>query len=135
MKRILSTILFLTFTLWSGYLLAGAILHSFTAKSTNGDIILQWSTGEEKDLARFEVQRKAGLQGEYTPLATITPKGSNSFYEYVDKSAYKSSDTIYKYRLAIVNTDGSVAYSQELVVPHGVSGVKRTWGSIKAMFR
>jgi hypothetical protein len=82
----------------------------------------------------FEVQRMAGVQGEYMGLGRVQPQGSNSSYQFIDKSAYKTSDAIYKYRLAIVNQDGSTSYSQELTV-RSLSGVKRTWGSIKAMFR
>ena len=135
MRRTLPVILALIVTLWVGYALAGAILNSFTARSTNGDVVLEWRTGEEKDIVRFEVQRKAGLQGDYVTIGSVNPTGTNSPYQYIDKSAYKITDTIYKYRLAIVNTAGPPDYSIELTVTHGVSGVKRTWGSIKAMFR
>ena len=134
MRKLLSVIVLLSFTLWCGSALAGAILNTFTARSTNGDVLLEWKTGEEKDILRFEVQRKAGLQGDYIVIGKVNPTGTNSFYQFLDKSAYKTTDTIYKYRLAIVSTDGTT-YSQELTVPHSVSGVKRTWGSIKAMFR
>lgn len=135
MRRALPLILLLVVTLWAGYALAGAILNSFTAaRSASGDVVLQWNTGEERDLRQFEVQRKAGPQGDYAPIGTVEPKGSNSFYQFVDRSAYKTSDAIYKYRLAIVSIDGSIGYSSELTVA-GLSGVKRTWGSIKAMFR
>ena len=128
-------IILIVLSLCFGVALAGAILNSFTAQSSNGDVIVKWTTGEERDLARFEVQRRAGLQGDYVTVGTVEPKGSNSDYQFIDRSAYKTTDTIYKYRLAIVSRDGSVGYSQEVTVSHGVSGVKRTWGSIKAMFR
>jgi len=42
---------------------------------------------------------------------------------------------IFIYRLKIVDTNGQASYSNEVSVSHNVSGVKRTWGSIKAMFR
>jgi hypothetical protein len=125
----------LLITLWASLALAGAILNRFVvSRSTSGDVVVEWTTGSESDLKYFEVQRMAGVQGEYTPLTKVEPKGSNSSYQFVDKSAYKTSDAIYKYRLAIVNNDGSAGYSQELTVS-SLSGVKRTWGSIKAMFR
>jgi hypothetical protein len=134
MRKLVPIITLTTLLLCTASALAGAILRVFTAKSSNGDILLEWSVGEEKDLLRYEVQRMAGVQGEYVTIATVNPKGSNSSYEFLDKSAYKLNDSIYKYRLAIVSSDG-MTYSQELTVPHTVSGVKQTWGSIKAMFR
>lgn len=133
MRRILPLI-FILVLLWTGYAVAGAFLREFKARSVDGNVELEWSTGEEKDLIRFEVQRQAGLRGDYVKIGEVAPKGSNSTYRFVDKSAYKVNDSLYKYRLAIVSTDGTT-YSRELTVLHSVSGVKRTWGSIKAMFR
>jgi hypothetical protein len=131
---LVATVLLLI-TLLASLALAGAILNRFAvSRSTSGDVVVEWTTGSESDLRYFEVQRMAGIQGEYATLGFVQPKGSNSTYQFVDKSAYKTSDAIYKYRLAIVNRDGSASYSQELTVS-SLSGVKRTWGSIKAMFR
>jgi len=135
MRPLLSAIVLLLILLSASVALAGAILNRFVAsRSASGDVVVEWSTGAESDVKYFEVQRMAGTQGEYTAVGFIQPKGSNSSYQFVDKSAYKTSDAIYKYRLSIVNQDGSTSYSQELTV-RSLSGVKRTWGSIKAMFR
>jgi hypothetical protein len=122
-------------TLWASIAFAGAILNSFgVSRSTNGDVVIAWTTGSESDLKYFDVQRMAGSEGEYTSLGFVQPKGSNSSYQFVDKSAYKTSDAFYKYRIAIVDNSGYAGYSQEVTVS-SLSGVKRTWGSIKAMFR
>jgi hypothetical protein len=135
MRKPLIVISLLAVTLWASLALAGAILNRFTAvRNLSGDVVVDWATGEETDLKQFEVQRLAGVQGEYMTLAIVLPKGSNSSYEFVDKSAYKTSDAVYKYRIAIISNNGFTGYSQELTVS-GLSGVRRTWGSIKAMFR
>jgi hypothetical protein len=39
------------------------------------------------------------------------------------------------YRLRIVRDDQSAGYSNTVTVTHSVSGIKRTWGMIKEMFR
>jgi hypothetical protein len=135
MRKQLIVISLLVVTLWASLALAGAILNRFTvARNVGGDVVVDWATGEETNIKQFEVQRLAGVQGEYMSLAIVLPKGSSSTYEFVDKSAYKTSDAVYKYRIAIIGNDGSIGYSQELTVS-GLSGVRRTWGSIKAMFR
>jgi hypothetical protein len=135
MRKPLIIISLLAVTLWASLALAGAILNRFTAaRNLSGDVIVGWGTGEETYVKQFEVQRVAGVQGEYMTLAIVLPKGSNSSYEFVDKSAYKTSDAVYRYRIAIIGNDGFTGYSQELTVS-GLSGVRRTWGSIKAMFR
>ncbi len=113
---------------------AGAFLEYFHGRSEGEDIRLEWKTGEEVNLQNFKVERKTP-QSSYVEIATIVPKGSNSYYTFLDQSAYKTTDMIFVYRLKIVDTNGQSSYSNEVTVSHSVSGVKRTWGSIKAMFR
>jgi hypothetical protein len=114
---------------------AGAFLDYFHGRSEGEDIRLEWKTGEEVNLENFIIERKTP-KSTYAEIATVEPKGSNSHYSYLDKSAYKMmSDLVFIYRLKIIDTNGQSSYSNEVTVSHNVSGVKRTWGSIKAMFR
>jgi hypothetical protein len=115
-------------------LYAGTFLEYFHGRSEGDDIRLEWKTREEVDLQNFKIERKTP-QNSFVEISTIQPKGSNSYYTYLDQSAYKASDLIFIYRLKIVDTNGQTSYSNEVTVSHSVSGVKRTWGSIKAMFR
>ena len=114
--------------------LAGTFLEYFQGRSEGEDIRLEWKTREEVNLQHFKVERKTP-QSSFVDIATIQPKGSNSYYNYLDQSAYKYDNMLFVYRLRIVDTNGQDAYSNEVSVSHSVSGVKRTWGSIKAMFR
>jgi hypothetical protein len=113
---------------------AGTFLEYFHASSEGDDIRLEWKTKEEYNLQHFKIERKTP-QSSFVEIATIQPKGSNSNYSYLDQSTYKPADMIFIYRLKIVDTNGQASYSNEVTVSHNVSGVKRTWGSIKAMFR
>jgi len=113
---------------------AGAFLEYFHGRSEGEDVRLEWKTGEEVNLQNFIIERKTP-QSSFVEIATIEPKGSNSYYTYLDQSAYKTNDMIFVYRLKIVDENGQTSYSNEVTVSHSVSGVKRTWGSIKAMFR
>jgi len=113
---------------------AGAWLDYFHGHSEGDDVRLEWRTGEEENLQRFVIERKTP-QSPFVELATIEPKGSNSFYSYLDEAAYKTEDLVFIYRLKIVDIDGPPSHSSEVTVSHNVSGVKRTWGSIKQMFR
>ena len=115
-------------------LFAGTFLEYFQGRSEGEDIRLEWKTREEVNLQHFKVERKTP-QSSFVDITTIEPKGSNSYYTYLDQSAYKTDNMLFVYRLKIVDTNGQVAYSNEVSVSHSVSGVKRTWGSIKAMFR
>jgi hypothetical protein len=134
MKHLLTV--FLIICAVSATAVSGAFLDFFNGRSDGDNIVLEWKTRSESNLLRYEIQRKAGYDGEFVTLATVTPKGSNSLYTYTDRSAYKATESLYIYRLKIVDSDGSPAsFSNEIPVSHSVSSVKRTWGSIKAMFR
>lgn len=113
---------------------AGTFLEYFHGRSEGDDIRLEWKTREEVNLQNFKIERKTP-QSAFAEIATVQPKGSDSYYSYLDQTTYKITDMIFIYRLKIVDTNGQASYSNEVTVSHSVSGVKRTWGSIKAMFR
>ena len=114
----------------------GAFLEFFNGRSDGDNVVLEWKTRSESNLQRYEIQRKAGQSGEFITLATISPKGANSQYHYTGRAAYKDAGNVYVYRLRIVETgSGPSSFSNEVTISHSVSSVKRTWGSIKAMFR
>jgi hypothetical protein len=114
---------------------AGAYIDYFHAKSESDNITLEWKTSEEVNLQKFVIERRT-TQGSFSEIATISAKGSNSFYSFVDENAYKASDVLFIYHLKIVDNYNQVSYSADVTVSHSISSVyKRTWGSIKAMFR
>lgn len=116
---------------------AGAFIERLTARSDGDNISIEWKTGDEFNVKQFDVERSTGFTDSFIAVGSVEPKGSNSYYTYVDKSAYKSTANLYVYRIKIVDRDPNVApsYSNTVSVSHNVSSVKRTWGSIKAMFR
>jgi hypothetical protein len=128
-KKILISLIILAFSA----VYAGVILTSFDVKSQNGNVIISWQTSSESNVNYFAVERKS-VKGNFVELAQIQPQADHT-YEYVDQSAYKTTDAVYVYHIKIVDNDGGVSYSDERAVVHNVSSVKRTWGSIKALFR
>ena len=113
---------------------AGAYLDYFQARTDGDNVRIEWKTGDETNLNHYSIERKTP-QLTYVEITTIQPKGSNSFYTYIDQSIYKTRDVLFVYRLKIVDNNQQVSYSGEVSVSPNISGVKRTWGSIKAMFR
>jgi hypothetical protein len=116
-------------------LIAGAFLDFFQGRSDGNNIFLEWKVRSETNVTSYDVQRKAGYGGEFTTIASVEPKSGSGYYSFTDRSAYKAQDNIYIYRLKIADANGSASYSNDVTVSHSVSSVKRTWGSIKAMFR
>lgn len=129
----ISTILFTFFIIATVY--AGAYIQYFQGRSESDNIKLEWQTSDESNLQKFVIERKTP-QSSFAEIANVSPKGSNSYYSFIDQNTYKTNDMVYIYRLKIVDFNNQVSYSAEVTVSHSVSSVaKRTWGSIKAMFR
>lgn len=128
-KLLISVVILSVVTLY-----AGAMLSNFTAVSKNGNVILNWQTTSETNLKHFVVERTT-VKGNFIEIAVVEPRTDHN-YEYIDRSAFKTNDAVYRYQIKIVDNDGTVSYSGERTVVHNVSSVsKRTWGSIKALFR
>lgn len=107
-----------------------------TALSNGSDIILRWNTVDEAGVQRFEVLRRAGTEGDFSLVGAIEQlKGNNSSYEYIDKSVFKANSGVYQYKIRIINGTNPAPETEVVSVSHLSSAAKRTWGSIKAMFR
>jgi len=121
--------------LLSGLLWAATELQYFTAKNESDAILLEWKTGLEDNLNRFEIERSASEPNNFMHIGTVTAIGSNSYYYFRDESAAHPVTPIYFYRLKLVDNNGGHVYSQTITVTRVISSVRDTWGSIKAIFR
>ena len=136
MKKI--PLIILSLTLLCSLALAGAIITTFEAEPGFNKVTLKWSTTIESNLKGFEVERSTDAN-TFQKVGFIEAAGNSTEkkdYQYEDKTVFKSAATTYHYRLKIINIDGSFSYYNKViqVVPQ-ISGVRHTWGSIKAMFR
>lgn len=117
-------------------------IQSFTARSTGTAIIVEWKSASEPDITSYELERASDDQ-VFRHVSTVTAKGSNQPYAYNDDEAFGKRDgndgsiarNYFTYRLKIVRADKSFVYSNTIGVSHNVSGIKKTWGMIKEMFR
>ena len=108
---------------------------SLKANSDGANVVVEWVTEDEANVARFEIERRIGTDGNFVLIASLDSRGPST-YQFVDYSAFKKTTTVYQYRIKIVFVDNTSAmYVGPVTVTHTVSGVRRTWGSIKAMFR
>jgi hypothetical protein len=110
------------------------VIQSFTAVSHGQEVYLQWATMEEAGLSSFRIQRS--FDGRYFHnLHSVIPIGSNSSYSYIDNDLFKSNLQTFYYRIEITTSNQRVSYSVTERVELAFSGIRKTWGSIKAMFR
>ncbi|HLF14904.1 MAG TPA: hypothetical protein VI932_08460 [Bacteroidota bacterium] len=116
---------------------AADIIRTGTLQATSDgvDVTIRWVSEDETGVAIFEIERRGGTDGEFAPIGHLDPRGP-SLYEFVDHSAFMKTGSIYQYRIKVSFSNGQAPYyTNPLTISHTVSGVRRTWGSIKAMFR
>jgi hypothetical protein len=119
--------------LTSGAFAGGIRDGSLSAFSNGTGIVVRWVSMDERDVEGYLVERKAGTDGPFVQLTFphLSCRGTGASYEFVDNSAFRVTDNFYQYRVTVVG-NGTSYY---VTVNHRVSSVRRTWGSIKAMFR
>lgn len=126
--------LFLILFTFVSIIFGSAFIENFQAESDGDNIILTWNSLSETNVKSYEILRGPD-RDNLSLFANVIAKGDNSTYSFIDQSAYKSSSNFYAYGLVIVDNNGSRSTITHTRVDHNVSSVKRTWGSIKALFR
>lgn len=94
-----------------------AELISFTAKKKDAkDVLVEWKTASESNVARYEVELARGNdeynQNRFTTIGTVNSQGNSTtdqYYSFIDKENNKSG--IRYYRLKTVDIDGRTSYS------------------------
>jgi hypothetical protein len=120
-----------------GTLSAVVIKDRPTAQSNGTNVVVRWSTLDETGVQGFQVLRRTGFTGDFAAINSgiIVPKGNNSTYEFTDGDVFKVTGGLFQYKVRIVNGDNPAPETEIVSVSHVSSTAKRTWGSIKAMFR
>jgi hypothetical protein len=111
------------------------IIEEFTAESLDRSADLEWTTGSENGVSEYRLQRSFDGRTFYT-IHEVTPgSGVNHTYQYVDDDLFKTQVRTFYYRVEVSMNTGNSEYSSTENVTFSFSGIIRTWGSIKAMFR
>lgn len=131
MSRAIGVVLFTAFLVTCAY--AGGIKEGSLSGYSNGSsIVVRWVSENEQGVVEFRIERRAGGSGPFIELTELPAQGSGSSYEYIDNSVFRASDNYYQYRITAV---GSGSDPWLVIVSYSTNSVRRTWGSIKAMFR
>ena len=129
-------IIFISFTF--SILLAGAEIVNFKGETRNNRVILKWSTLSEMNCKEFLIERSLD-KNKYQSIGSVSAAGNSSQkndYEFEDKSVFRTTANTFYYRIKIIDKNGAESIFSEIVsVTPSISGVRHTWGSIKALFR
>jgi hypothetical protein len=104
-----------------------------TAESFDGYIRVEWSVNSEAGVDHYEVWRSSGSSDPI--LIGVVQHGV--FYLDDKTSLYKTEDQFFSYQVRAIGSNESIlGQSQPARIHFSTSSTaKRTWGSIKAMFR
>jgi hypothetical protein len=85
-------------------------LISFDATTTENVITLQWKTSMETGFDRFEIEKSLNPKTGFAKIHEIKGSGISNTYNFSDSKSQKGVPQYY--RLKMIDTDGSFAYSK-----------------------
>lgn len=135
------------FVLSLGLMAANTVLISeFKADVPDPDkneIQVIWTVQNEENVMHYNLKRKMSQDNEFMGIAQVQPlppgqqQQGQLRYEYLDRNVFRSSAASEPvvYELEAVFTDGERRFIGQAEVNYTSTAVRRTWGSIKAMFQ
>ncbi len=128
------TIAFL-FVIVFGVASAQTISLSDPKSQSDGTILISWTVDSETGIDHYEIYRSTSNVGQFVKIGDQ----KCGVFEFKDTGLFKTTIKYFCYKVIAIATDQSVR-SQSAIVGtlynDGTSSTaKRTWGSIKAMFR
>lgn len=111
------------------------------ARPEGDNVVVEWILGSEAKVKSFELYR--ANNGIFTKIADKEAKGDNTSYKHIDVEAFiKNAKNVQvqeqidlKYKIKVRFENGTSEDSEDILISHNVSSVKRTWGMIKELFR
>jgi hypothetical protein len=101
---------------------------------SDGTIIISWTVDSETGIDHYEIYRSTSNVGQFVKIGDQ----KCGVFEFKDTGLFKTTIKYFCYRVIAIGTDQNFR-SQSAIVGTlynaTSSTAKRTWGSIKAMFR
>jgi len=117
---------------------AGAVITKFIGETKSNKVVIKWTSTSEINCKEYQIERSLDQKSFYR-IGTVEALGNSSAdhdYEYEDITVFRTTANTFYYRIKIVDKDGAESFYSEIVsVTPSISGVRHTWGSIKALFR
>ena len=133
MRRISCVFIFIVSFSLMAY--AGFIFSAYSATPANNKVTISWVTTTELEVARFIILRSSD-DNTFSEVGSKLAKGTAGNYSYTDENVIFKGPQTFFYKIRAVRNDNSlVEETASLLVNQNISGMLRTWGAIKAMFR
>jgi hypothetical protein len=129
-------LLFISLFVFSGMIFAQSSTPVITdvKQDNDGTMKISWSIGSEDGIDHYEIFRSTGTTGEFSHIGNVS-RGKFSFVDNYD--LFKTTGKYFRYQVRAMHEDFVVSQSAIVGASYNStsSAAKRTWGSIKAMFR
>jgi hypothetical protein len=135
MRLLLTT--FLVLLLTGASFMAGQVrLSAFEIQEEGNDFRVSWTTEVEDEVRQFELMRKSpNSNDQFVRVHTVPAHGTDRAYGFLDSQVFKSGSDKLDYRLEAVYDNGVRESVRTESVNYTSTAVRRTWGSLKAMFQ
>jgi hypothetical protein len=132
--KILQTILLIVLCFFS-FAYANFIFLEYSATPSNNSVIIEWVTKTEQGVNKYLILRSTDDQN-FVEIGSVVSSSNSQNYSFTDDNVvFKDTQTFF-YKLKAMRHDNSlIEETQSLIVHPNISGIYRTWGAIKAMFR
>ena len=136
MKSFIPIILLLMLSAFSAVPSGTVQISYFRIAEEGNNIVISWQAREESEVKEYELYRMTRLtNNQFVKIKAIPPHGIDKAYIYRDDQVFKSSSELVDYRLEVVYQDGVREQLARDQVNYTSTAIRRTWGSIKAMFQ
>jgi len=114
---------------------ANIIFLEYSATPSNNSVLIEWITKSEEGISRFVILRSIDDE-VFIEIGSINPEKAGHNYSFTDNNVlFKDSQTFfYKLRAERANSNSGID-TQSLIVHPNISGIYRTWGAIKELFK
>ena len=118
------------------FLSSSVQLNFFKVESEGSDFVVTWQADLEDGVREYELLRKTTLShDQFVQAYAVSPHGTGKAYTYRDTQVYKSGAEQLDYRLDVVYTNGVRETLSTKSINYTSTAVRRTWGSLKALFQ
>lgn len=110
-------------------------LNYFNVERQGNEFTISWKADTEEDVRNYELFRKTSYVASFSAIESFNAHGAGKEYRFKDDQVYKAASEQVDYRLEVVFNNGVRQQLAEKKVNYTPTAIRRTWGSIKAMFQ
>jgi hypothetical protein len=137
MRRYITCLALLVVVSAAAPLPAGKVqLTFFRVSEDPGGMIVTWQVDTEEEVREYELQRMTRFtNNRFVTVESFQPHGIGKSYIFKDTQIFKTSTEQVDYQLEVVYSNGLRELLAREQVNYTSTAIRRTWGSIKAMFQ